>query len=65
MEVVVATAWEGALGVSGVGPYDTFWELGGTSLSAVKMLRMLQEALQDTEAFFNHSKVSPAVDCRQ
>ena len=40
-ERAVAAAWEGALGVAGVGRLDHFFELGGNSISAVRMLRRL------------------------
>ena len=45
-ERAVAAAWEGALGVRGVGRRDHFFELGGSSVTAVRMLRLLGEALQ-------------------
>ncbi|KAL3918508.1 MAG: hypothetical protein SGPRY_005990 [Prymnesium sp.] len=45
-ELIVASAWEEALGVEGVGPDDHFWELGGSSLSAVRMLRLLAAPLR-------------------
>ena len=40
----VAAAWAAALGAA-VGPGDNFWQLGGTSLIAAKMLRLLQGSL--------------------
>ena len=45
-ERAVAAAWEGALGVRGVGRRDHFFELGGSSVTAVRMLRLLGETLQ-------------------
>ena len=41
----MARAWEEALGVAGVGPQDGWFALGGTSLTAVRMLRTLQQTL--------------------
>ena len=45
-ERAVAAAWEGALGVRGVGRRDHFFELGGSSVTAVRMLRLLGTTLQ-------------------
>ncbi|KAL1519974.1 hypothetical protein AB1Y20_023458 [Prymnesium parvum] len=44
-ERAVAAAWEASLGVVGVGPHENFWELGGSSLVAVRMLRLLESSL--------------------
>lgn len=44
-ERVVAAAWAASLGVESVGPHDNFWELGGSSVVAVRMLRLLQGSL--------------------
>eukprot|EP00854_Cymbomonas_tetramitiformis_P010141 gene10141-11999_t len=48
VEAVVAEVWQSTLGLDAPpGPYDNFWLLGGTSASAVGMLRRLQGALAE------------------
>jgi hypothetical protein len=53
LERTVATVWADALGVPitsrPLGPHDNFWELGGTSVTAVAMLRKLEAALGEAE----------------
>ncbi|HEX8816035.1 MAG TPA: alpha/beta fold hydrolase [Terriglobales bacterium] len=37
--------WEAMLGLQGIGVRDSFWDLGGTSFTAVRMLRRIEEDL--------------------
>jgi acyl carrier protein len=43
LERVVAEVWREVLGVDGVGTHDNFFDIGGTSLSAVRVHARLQE----------------------
>jgi hypothetical protein len=52
LERTVATVWADALDMPTsrpLGPHDHFWELGGTSVTAVAMLRKLETALGEAE----------------
>jgi len=51
-ELAVAKAWAETLphGVPAIGPHSNFWELGGTSLIAVKMLDKLRRYLDASSA---------------
>ncbi len=44
LESLLATLWEGVLGIEGVGPEDDFFELGGHSLLAVKLVQAIRDA---------------------
>jgi acyl carrier protein len=44
MECVVARIWEHVLGVEGIGLDDSLFELGGDSVSAIRVSQALQEA---------------------
>lgn len=44
-EQAIAAAWEAALGVSGIGIDDNFFDLGGNSLIGLGLVRQLQQAL--------------------
>ena len=47
VELAVARAWKQVLGRESVGPYDSFfWDLGGTSITATRMLMQLQVELE-------------------
>jgi ankyrin repeat protein len=64
-ERVLANVWSSILGVDGIGPSDHFFELGGNSITAIRMIRTLATALKDDseacdaayEADIDHSKV--------
>lgn len=43
IEGLLASLWEGVLGVTGVGPEDDFFALGGHSLLAVKLVQAIRE----------------------
>lgn len=45
IEATIAKIWEELLGVSGVGPDESFFELGGTSLAAARMFALITERL--------------------
>lgn len=45
IEELVAATWAAVLRVEAVGPYDNWFTLGGTSIEATRMLRMLGPAL--------------------
>ncbi|MSR62063.1 MAG: amino acid adenylation domain-containing protein [Planctomycetes bacterium] len=44
LENLLATLWQGVLGVADVGPEDDFFELGGHSLLAVKLVQAIRDA---------------------
>ena len=43
IEQIIATIWEDLLGVSQIGPDDSFFDLGGTSLSAARMFALITQ----------------------
>jgi amino acid adenylation domain-containing protein len=45
LERTIATAWESVLGVTGIGPRDNFFDLGGSSISLLRVRAKLAEAL--------------------
>lgn len=45
VEETIAKIWEELLGVRGVGPNESFFELGGTSLAAARMFALITERL--------------------
>ncbi len=45
IEATIAKIWEELLGVSDVGPDESFFELGGTSLAAARMLALVTDRL--------------------
>jgi fengycin family lipopeptide synthetase D len=47
----VAAAWEEALGVQDIGLYDNFFDLGGNSLSAIKVFSKLDHDTSITELY--------------
>lgn len=47
LEKLVARCWEEVLGVTGIGAYDDFFDLGGHSLLVVRLLRTLRENLPE------------------
>lgn len=44
-ECIVARVWEEVLGVEKIGPYDHFFELGGSSITSTQMIRKLSAEL--------------------
>jgi thioesterase domain-containing protein len=46
IEEVLATIWQGLLGISSIGVRDNFFELGGHSLIAIQMVSRLNQAFQ-------------------
>jgi thioesterase domain-containing protein/acyl carrier protein len=44
LEISLATAWEKVLGVQSVGITDSFFDLGGNSLSALKLIAEIEQA---------------------
>ena len=47
MERLVAMVWSEALGVSDMGPFSHFFNSGGNSLTAMRMLTLLQKSLHE------------------
>jgi len=43
-ETVLAQMWRDLLGLTEVGPEDSFFDLGGTSLTAIKLLQRVETA---------------------
>jgi acyl carrier protein len=43
-EEMLATIWEGVLGIKGIGVYDNFFEMGGHSLMATQLISRVREA---------------------
>ncbi len=44
MEEKLAAIWEGVLGITGIGIYDNFFEMGGHSLMATQLISRVREA---------------------
>jgi hypothetical protein len=42
---IVLKLWEKTLGIDGIGPTDDFFELGGNSITAIRMLPLVSEHL--------------------
>ena len=45
LERQLVRIWEVALGRQGIGLRDSFWDLGGTSLIALRVVRRIEEVL--------------------
>jgi phthiocerol/phenolphthiocerol synthesis type-I polyketide synthase E len=43
IQLAIASIWEDLLGVSGIGPNESFFDLGGTSLTAARMFALLTQ----------------------
>lgn len=48
LEKHMTPLWENALGISGIGIHDDFFELGGDSLNGMNMINQLQQDLGET-----------------
>ncbi len=61
LEQVIAGAWKGVLKIDGVGVNDNFFDLGGNSLTLIRLSGRLQKELGKevpVVALFNHSTVA-------
>jgi len=46
VERKIATMWEGVFGVSGIGAFDNFYDLGGNSLMATQLMSHIKKSLK-------------------